>query len=179
MRDFGIGEVPEFRVHVIRESVLDKNAFSIHGQPPLKFRDLDGKHLKFPDGCNKRPSRRCLFFRMIISILMAKADGETDWKAQIIALAERKQWMSPGKYLASSIITQLWSAALQTEIPPFIEEGLFDGDISKTEARARMVELLATLDADALKRKGEISDDEDDSGDEFVDCVKSTGGSHD
>jgi hypothetical protein len=165
---FGVGEIPEFRVHVLRKRVLDLAAFTFDDGKTLLFRDLHGKHLKFPDDCSRRPGRRCLFFRMICSILMAKAEGEQDWKSQIISLAENsKQWMSPGRYLVSSIITRLWHMVLQTEIPAFIAEGLFDGELSTMEARSRVMDLMATLDTDALRRKGEIPD-EDDSGDEFA-----------
>jgi hypothetical protein len=73
----------------------------------------------------------------------------------------------PGKYLISSIITQLWGAVRQTDMPQFIQEGLFDGGLSETEARSRMMDLMASLDADALIRKGEILEEEG-SGDEFL-----------
>jgi hypothetical protein len=50
-------------------------------------------------------------------------------------------------------------------MPAFIEEGLFNGEgrLSESEVKFRALDLISSVDANALKRGGGISSDDSDS----------------
>jgi hypothetical protein len=167
---FGAGHTPEFRVHVMRESILDNTAIEGSAyRPKLTFRELDGRVLNFPVGCARRPSTRCLFFRMIWSILMAKADGELSLERQVRAVSNDWPAKYQLKYLVEPLITPLWETTLKLKIPKFIADCLFERGQVLTEAETALttLDLMHCLDTDVRKSRrttqGKDSDESDDS----------------
>jgi hypothetical protein len=183
-KDFLTGQAPEFRIHVMRDSVLYKTAIEGSScRPTLTFRELHGRVLNFPVGCTRRPSTRCLFFRMIWAILQARAGGEFDWNRQIASLKNDWPLRYHLKYLVGHIIDPLWRTSIHSKLPDFIATSLFSRDEKLTDAEAALavIDLLHSLEQDLQNIKpadeGECWDFNEYHDDEYADDY-SEDGSH-
>ncbi|KAI9804865.1 MAG: hypothetical protein M1825_001234 [Sarcosagium campestre] len=115
--------------------------------PGLRWKDVDGKELMFLN--DRRPARRFLYFRFLMTHLICKHRNEAmDWFER--TETGGAMWASTGQYLRSSMLSALAKQAGHQSLP----NGLVcEKTFSQTPDNPRRSNDKETLLAQALRLK--------------------------
>ncbi|MCJ1464996.1 hypothetical protein MMC07_003611 [Pseudocyphellaria aurata] len=134
--------------------------------PPYRWKDLDGTTLEFLN--DNRPARRFLYFKYVMTYLMAKDLGNTKWVDRYPS--QGTMWCTPGPYLRRSMLTSLARQVSDHFLPEALyKDNTFDhadGGPNKTPDQEKVLAMSLGLKLEDEKAKTKISlaeeDDEDD-----------------
>ena len=166
MMRWNVSEPREYRWKIFMNSpkeFLDGPAGEDENGKTFTFRQLDGRRLLFPKGCNARPRARYLYFHYCCQILRqvwkADAKGKLDILVQQDGLLA---WGTVGKYIASNHL-RAFVDELGHQFEPLMQN-------ATGEERADshiMVEAIA--DQVLLSRENQAEDDDEEDEDEEED----------
>lgn len=163
------GEEIVWRCVLINKSMASDEIFK-----SLKWRDIDGKELKFLTG--NRPAKRYLYLRYAITCIHQRQQGNSDWLDTAFRETKSKGhiWVTPGPYLRQSMLLTLAQHASDTFLPD-VFYGLTtfteaDGCPSRsTDAEEDLVMGLGLKIQDSFAEAKRRSDDEEEEDDDDED----------
>ncbi|KFY24849.1 hypothetical protein V493_04993 [Pseudogymnoascus sp. VKM F-4281 (FW-2241)] len=160
------GEEIVWRCVLINKSMASDEIFK-----SLKWRDIDGKELKFLTG--NRPAKRYLYLRYAITCIHQRQQGNSDWLDTAFRETKSKGhiWVTPGPYLRQSMLLTLARNASDTFLPEvfyglttFTEADGCPG--RSTDAEEDLVMGLGLKIQDSFAEAKRSSDDEEEEDDD-------------
>ncbi|KAG0645443.1 hypothetical protein D0Z07_8664 [Hyphodiscus hymeniophilus] len=143
--------------------LLDRSIASNMISPGLKWRDIDGRALKFLTP--NRPARRYLYLRYVFTFLHQQKLGNVDWLSRVEARG--CIWATPGPYLRKSMLLTLARRISDQFLPEVFYDSTFTiADGCPQRSPEDEEDLAMGFDhklQDALAGKGEDEEGSEDS----------------
>ncbi|KAI0155341.1 hypothetical protein GGR57DRAFT_511735 [Xylariaceae sp. FL1272] len=92
-------------IQVLDKELLDEDGSDIGMEPWGK--DLDGRKLTFPEGCNFRPQWRYMYCAYSMTLIRRQRYECPGWHKEQLKNRGQRMWASPGDYLRNSALTML------------------------------------------------------------------------